>query len=199
MLSSPSLFAILTRLQEDRELLYYGGGAAGVTLLLLFVIVVFRRRKVKPPAESGLVEDLAALPPPPKGPPAQVLRVRGLPVRLRLVVVAPAGKAEIGKIDTVLQQVYRGLGEVELADRPRLRVWPPQLSKAGFAPVFFRNARRPTPDGAPSRWVLLAGPARAGTRTVLLGLAAEADEEHDLATIVMDEADWPRELRIEKA
>lgn len=194
-----SLFAILTRVQEDRDLLYYGGGAAGVTLLLLVMIVVFRRRKVKAPAEAGLAEDLATLPAPPRGPRPHVLTVRGVPVRLRLVVVAPAGKAEVGKIDTVLQQVYRGLGEVELADRPRLRVWPPQLAKTGFAPAFFRNARRPTPEGAPSRWVLLAGPARAGGKTVLLGLAAEADEEHDLGTIVMDEADWPRELRIDKA
>lgn len=193
----PSLLALLTRLQGDRDLLLYGGGAAGVTLLLLFMVVVFRRRKVKPAAAEGLVEDLAALPAPPRAA-AQLLHVRGVPVRLRLVVVAPAGKAEVGKIDTVLQQVARGLGEVALADRARLRVWPAQLSKAGFAPVFFRNVRGSGREGAPSRWVLLAGPARAGGKAVLLGLAAEAQEEHDLGTIVLEEGDWPRELRVER-
>jgi len=192
-----SLFAAAIPLSGDNDLLLYGGGAAGVTVLLLFVVVVFRRRK-RPEHDEGLTENLAAIPAPPKGPRPFVIKVRGLPARLRLVVVAPAGKGEVGKVDSVLEQVYRGLGEVELADRPRVRVWPPQLSKAGFAPAFFRNARRPTPEGHPSRWVLLAGPARAGGKTVLLGLAVEADEVNEMGTIIMEERDWTDVLRVER-
>jgi hypothetical protein len=197
MLSLPSPLAALTRLQGDHSLLLYGGGAAGVTVLLLFVLVPFRRRK-KPQHEDGLVEDLASIPAPPKRPRPYMLKVRGLPARLRLVVVAPAGKGEVGKVDSLLEQVYRGLGEVELADRPRVRLWPPQLSRAGFAPAFFRSARRPGPAEGPSRWVLLAGPARAGGKTVLLGLAVEADEASEMGTIVMEERDWSDLLRVER-
>jgi hypothetical protein len=193
----PSLFAAAAPLSGDNNLLLYGGGAAGVTVLLLLVVVVFRRRK-RPEHDEGLAENLAAIPAPPKGPRPFVIKVRGLPARLRLVVVAPAGKGEVGKVDSVLEQVYRGLGETALADRPRVRVWPPQLSKAGFAPAFFRNARRPGPEGQPSRWVLLAGPARAGGRTVLLGLAVEADEASEMGAIVMDERDWTDVLRVER-
>ena len=86
------------------------------------------------------------------------------PVRLRYVVVAPVGKKPIGKVDSVLEQVFRGLGEVAIDDHPRVRLWPPQLSTAGFAPTFFRLTKRPDPPGRASRWILLAGPARAARR-----------------------------------
>ena len=146
-------------------LLLYGGAAAGVLLLLLIVAALMRRggkKKVDP--EGGLGEDLSEYPPPGKSGPHR-LTVHGRPVRLRLVVVAPVGKrriAEGGEVEALLDQVLRGLGQVARQDRPRVRVWPPQLSQQGFAPTFFRRTQCPDRDGKPSHWLLAAGPARAG-------------------------------------
>jgi hypothetical protein len=192
-----ALLAVVPGLPLDRNLLLYGGGAAGAVILILFVIVVFRGRGKKPDPEAGLAEDLAALPPVPKGDRNYLLKVMNQPGRLRLVVIAPVGKKTVGKVDSALEQVFRGLGEVSIDDKPRVRIWPPQLSTTGFAPTFFRLTKRP--DGKPSRWVLLAGPARAGNTPVLLGLAVLTDEPTNLGLITMTETQWGEVLRIENA
>src|SRR5205823_1043563 len=116
--------------------------------------------------ESGLAEDLASYPPPPKAGDYRVT-VMTQPGRLRLVVLAPVGKKALGPPETVLEEVVRHLGEAAVDDKPRIRTWPAQLSKQGFAPTFFRVTKRPDADGKPSRWVLLAGPARAGATPAL--------------------------------
>jgi hypothetical protein len=174
-----------------------GGIAAGL-LLLLVVLFLFRGKKKVDP-EENLGEDLAAIGPAPKGTRHYQLFVMNQPVRLRLVVIAPMGKKVVGKIDTALEQVFRGLGEVAIDDKPRVRLWPPQLSAAGFAPSFFRLTKRPEPDGKASKWVLLAGPARAGSMPVLLGLAVQADELTKIGLLTMTETKWGEVLRVENA
>jgi hypothetical protein len=176
------------------NLTLYGAAAAAVLLLLLVLVALGRKKKVSP--EAGLAEDLATYPPAPRGPRHYELRVMNLPVRLRLVVVAPVGKKPLGKVDSVLEQVFRGLGEVSIDDKPRIRVWPAQLSTTGFAPTFFRLTRKPEPDPRPSRWVLLAGPARAGSTPVLLGLACQADEPCKLGLVTLDERQWGEVLSV---
>jgi hypothetical protein len=178
------------------SLLVYGGAAAAVLLLVLLVAALFRKGKKKVDPEAGLAEDLAGYPPAPKGPRHYELRVLNQPVRLRLVVVAPVGKKQVGKVDSILEQVYRGLGEVSIDDKPRIRVWPPQLSSKGFAPTYFRLTHRPEPEGKPSRWVLLAGPARAGGQSVLLGLACLADSPCDIGLLTMEEKQWGEVLHV---
>jgi hypothetical protein len=173
------------------------GGVGGAVLVFLAAVLLGRRRKVDP--EAGLGEDLASIPAPGKGPRHYQLLVLNTPVRLRLVVVAPVGKRPVGKVDTVLEQVFRGLGEVAIADKPRVRVWPPQLSSAGFAPAFFRLTKRPEPPGAPSPWVLVAGPARAGGAPVLVGLAGQTDAPSKLGVVTVNESQWAEVLRVENA
>ena len=134
---------------ERGTLILYGGGAAGGMLLLVLLIVWLRGGKRPASPEAGLGEDLGKLPAPPQGRRHYQLLVLGRPVRLRYVVVAPVGKKPLGKVDSVLEQVFRGLGEVSIDDHPRVRVWGPQLSSAGFAPTFFRLTRRPEPEGRP--------------------------------------------------
>jgi hypothetical protein len=182
----------------DNRMLLYGGAAAG-GLLLVFILVLLSRGKKKVDPEAGLGEDLAAIPAPGKGPRHYQLKVMNQPVRLRLVVIAPVGKRPIGKVDSALEQVYRHLGEVAIDDKPRVRIWPPQLSSQAFAPTFFRLTKRPEPDGKPSRWVLLAGPARAGTTPVLLGLAVQAESPVNLGLLTMTEKQWGEVLRVENA
>jgi hypothetical protein len=182
---------------KDTMLMYGGIAAGGLLLLVLFALLRRGRNKINP--EGGLAEDLAKIPPVAKGVRHYQLLVMSQPVRLRLVVVAPVGKKPIGKVDSVLEQVFRGLGEVCLDDKPRVRLWPAQLSTAGFAPTFFRLTRRPDPAGKPSRWILLAGPARAGGVPVLLGLAVYADTPSTAGMVTLDETQWNEILRVENA
>jgi hypothetical protein len=202
LLALSKLFAAIPGipLPEDKKtLVLYGAAAVGGVLVLMILIVWLRR--AKPPAnpESNLAEDLAKLPPPGKGKRHYQLLVMSQPVRLRLVVVAPVGKKPIGKVDSVLEQVFRGLGEVAIDDHPRIRLWPPQLSSGGFAPSFFRLTKRPEPQGRPSRWILLAGPARAGGTPVLIGMAVQTDAPTTAGLVTVDEAQWSEILRVENA
>jgi hypothetical protein len=178
-------------------------GAVGVGLVFaLFVLlrIAAGRKKKHPDLERGQREDLGEYPPPPAAAGARRLTVNGIPVRLRLVVVAPTGKAQdaIGADDVpaLLDDVLRGLGEFVRADRPRVKVWPTQLSVAGFAPTFHRLVESPDTGKASSRWVKLAGPARTGQRPILLGLAVLADEPCKLGDVHVETTEWGELLQV---
>lgn len=186
-------------LQGNTLYLVVGAGAVGLLLLLLLALKLFGGKK-KPDLESGQREDLSSYPPAPtSGKRHYELSVNNVPVRLRLAVVAPVGKKPIGPVDSVLEQVLRGLGEVAIDDKSRQRTWPAQLSSAGFAPTFFRLTKKPEADGKPSRWVLLAGPARAGGVPVLLALACQTDSPTTLGLITLSEKQWNEVLRVQHA
>ena len=182
------------------SLLLYGGIAGGVLIVLLILFALLRRGGKKPvDQESGLEEDLSQYPPPPGKPGPRRLTVHGRPVRLRLVVLAPVGKrkiAEGGAVEALLDQVLRGLGPAAQQDRPRVRVWPPQLSVQGFAPTFFRRTKCPDKTGKPSHWLMAAGPARAGGTPVLLGLALWADDKGAMEQTILSETEWDAALQI---
>src|SRR5688572_2238474 len=63
----------------------------GVAVLLRSVLGLFSSKK-KPDAEAGQRENLAEYPPAPKGGPRK-LTIKNVPARLRLVVLAPMGRA----------------------------------------------------------------------------------------------------------
>ena len=133
---------------DTHTMLLFGGVAAGVLLLAILLVALRRRGKKPVNLEGGLGEDLSQYPPAPDDAGPRRLAVHGRPVRLRLVVVAPAGKqafAGDGEVESLLDGVLRGLGQVARQDRPRIRIWPPQLSQQGFAPTFFRLMRCPDP------------------------------------------------------
>src|SRR4051794_41753823 len=89
--------------QEARDILNGGGWYAVLGLAALVVLFVcYRlvravlprsRPQPKPRAKGELEEDLAELPPPRHAPGAKRLTYEGLPVRVPLVVLAPAGAA----------------------------------------------------------------------------------------------------------
>ena len=190
---------LVPRSLDAPTLALYGGVAAGVLVLLVIAVLVLRgRRRKRVDPEEGLEEDLAAYPPPPGKPGPRRLTVHGRPVRLRLVVVAPVGRqaiAEGGAVEALLDEVLRGLGGAARQDRPRVRVWPPQLSQQGFAPTFFRRTHCPDRPGKPSHWLLAAGPARAGGRPVLLGLALYGDDPAPMEQATLSEAEWDEALQ----
>ena len=56
----------------------------------------------------------------------------------RWTVIAPAGKeseVEDVKVEGYLERMLPGLAEVFKADKPRVRIWPMQLSYNGFTVV----------------------------------------------------------------
>jgi hypothetical protein len=178
-------------------------GAAGGLLVLLLLLLLrlvgggARKKKRKKKAD-GAEEELAAYPPPPPG--KARVRVRGLPVRVRLVVLAPLGRGSVVDPDQagmLLDQVLHGLGGAVRADRARVLTWPAQLSASGFAPTFLRSTERPEPDGRPSRWVLVCGPARAGTRQIAVGLALLADQPNSLGNLILTPDQWYDAVRVE--
>jgi hypothetical protein len=177
--------------------------AIGLGLLVALVVLIriaTGRKKKYPDLEKGLREDLADYPPPPATAGARRLRVNGVPVRVRLVVVAPTGKLQEtispDHVPDLLDDVLRGLGGFVRTDKPRIKVWPPQLSVAGFAPTFHRLVQSSDAADRPSRWVKLAGPARTGKRPVLLGLALWADEPCQVGDVVVETTEWGELLQV---
>lgn len=181
-------------------------GAAALVVLLALGAVLGRlarlllgRRSAPPPdPDRALEEDLAEYPlPGPLGP--RRLTVEGVPVRVRLVVVAPMGREnyiDSNALELLLDQVVHGLADVLRYDRPRIRLWPPQLSSQGFALKFHRLTRRPEPDGRPSHWVLLAGQTPARPRPLLLGLAVWANEANYIGRLTLEPVRWADLLRV---
>jgi len=187
-----------------REFLQAGGWLLGPVLLaLVFALVLmglWRRRRRQPLAVPDLTEDLSAYPPPPALWGNRRLTVYELPVRLRLVVVAPLGTESVQvraeDVGQLLELVVPGLGSLLRADRPVVRVWPMQLSHQGFVAAFRRHVRRPEADKLLSRWILVMGKAWVGRRPVALGFALLADRDNTLSRVVVEHPhQWMEVLR----
>ncbi len=182
----------------DNNIVFYAV-IGGLLLLVLLPLVLWlrrgRRRAVDP--EAALIEKLGDYAP--AGPGPQRLLLHGQPLRLRLVVLAPMGKRALpvdGAVEPLLNRALHGLSDIARQDRPRIRVWPPQLSQQGFAPTFFRLTHRPEPAGKPSPWTLAAGPVRAGGQQFLLGLALWADEPTDQGNLSLQANQWSEIFRV---
>ncbi len=186
--------------------LLVAGVVALIALLVLWLLLRGllgkgkRRRRV---ADATLTEDLSTYPPPPALWGDQRLTVYDLPVRLRLVVAAPlgleGGEVWENQIEWLLDQAAPGLGAMVRADRPRVRVWPAQMSKEGFAAAFRRHTLLPD-DRVPSRWVLLTGRALIARRPVALGLVFLANQDNTLGRITLDQPhEWMTVVRVKQA
>jgi hypothetical protein len=168
-----------------------------VGLALRIVGKMFSRKDAAP--EAKLRENLAEYPPAPGKPGPRRLLVEGIPARVRLVVIAPMGKqatVSAEQAEQLLEHVVRGLGSLCQYDKPRVRVWPPQLSVEGFGNQFHRYTTRPEREGQPSHWVLAAGKARVGSSYILLGLALQTDENNSLPPMTLEPELWNEVLRI---
>lgn len=189
---------ILTKVKDNWV---YGAVGLGVLVALVVLLKIAAGKRRPPDLEKGQREDLAEYPPPPAAGNRR-LTVNGVPVRVRLVVVALAGKQHApvtpDDVPDILDDVFRGLGAFVKADRPRVKVWPPQLSAAGFAPTFHRLVESPDAGKKSSRWVKLAGPARTGKRPILIGLALLADEPCKLGDVHVETTEWAELLQVSR-
>lgn len=183
--------------------------AALLALLVLGHLVralwrgAFRRKKSPSDWDRELRINLDEDCPLPVRPPGErVLTVYHLPVRLRLVVLAPAGKevdVDATAVERLLERLLPGLGGVAAHDRPLIRVWEPQLSHHGFINAFHRRTRKREPEGEPSRWVLVAGRTQSGRQPVLLGLGLWADEPSTVGRLNLEPRQWLDVLRLRPA
>jgi hypothetical protein len=149
--------------------------------------------------DRELREELDECPLPPKPRSDQALWVYHLPARLRLIIVAPSGKehdVDATAVEKLLDRVIPGLGTMAAQDKPRIRVWPPQLSHQGFAAAFHRRTHKFEAEGQPSRWVLVAGRAQAGHQQVLLGLGLWTPEPNTLGRVNLEPRQWLDVLRL---
>lgn len=190
---------IVDKLKDNWILLAAGLGV----LIALFVLFKIARggKKKHVDLEKGQREDLGEYPPPPPAG-AKRLTINGVPVRVRLVVISPTGKAHeavsADDVPDLLDDVLRGLGSFVKTDKPRVKIWPTQLSVVGFAPTFHRLVESPDDGKKSSRWVKLAGPARTGNRPILLGLALLADEPCKLGDIHVEQTQWGDLLQVQR-
>lgn len=151
-------------------------------------------------SDHNLLERVGEYPPPPGKPGPRQLTVEGVPVRVRLVVVAPVGKSrpiDPESVNDLVNNVIRGLKDMMQRDKPRVRVWPPQLSNTGFAPTFHRMTETPEDDEEPSQWVRVAGPANSAGRPILLGLALLADDPNELGKLTVGPERWAETVRVQ--
>lgn len=182
-----------------------GAGLALIGLLLLLWVArqLLAGRRRRGPPQPDLTEVLADYPPPPALWGTKRLTIHGLPVRIRLIVAAPlgteGGSVQAEGIDAMLDLIVPGISDAIRADRPRVRIWPTQLSWPGFTAAFRRHAVRPDPESPLSRWVLLMGRALINQRLVALGFAFLADQENSLHYVTLNQPhQWMEVLRMRK-
>jgi hypothetical protein len=174
-------------------------GLIGLLLLFAVVKVLFGSRAKKSEYEKDLKEDLKEYPDLKPSSGDRQLRVEGLPVRLRLVVVAPAGTAsevDLDELPNILEKILPGLGDIYKHDKPRVRVWPKQVSYQGFANHFHRNTLTGVDDGTQTRWVMLAGRAKLGKFQIMLGLALQSVKPNTVGRRTVDSHEWATLLRV---
>jgi hypothetical protein len=178
------------------------GFIALLLVLIVWAIVSkirgsFDRKEAVP--HDNLAEDLESIPAPAPSTGDRRLTVDGVPVRLRLVVVAPSGvdtEINAGHVQKLLDHVVVGLGEIAANDKPVVRIWPAQLSYEGFAHAFHRNTPIPEGEHQPSPWVLVAGRAKIGTNNVMLGLGLLSIRPTTLGRRTLKMHEWPETFRI---
>jgi len=188
---------------DQKDLLLYAGAGVGglVVLFVLFKILTTPKPRHKD-LQKGQREKLDEYPDAPPARDDRRLLFDGLGVRLRFVAVAPTGKKqdpiEVEEVAEILDEVIRGLSAFVKSDKARIRVWPPQLSVAGFAPTFFRLVESPDAPGAKSHWIRVAGPVKVGGRPMLVGLALYSEETTKLGMVGLEATQWNDRLDIEK-
>lgn len=133
--------------------------------------------------------DIASLPEP-NLPPA--LGVYHVPGTLRLLVVAAAGAHEKITPDNLvltLERAVPGLGKQALRDRPKIDIWPTQLSEAGFVNAFHRCTplHSHADAGTSSEFVIIAGKAMGGGKAVMIGVVVRTAEATTFGRINVSE------------
>ena len=176
--------------------------AAVMLVSIAVVISMLRRRKrptESPPIDLRIrIDDL-----PQQGPLADGPRLEfyGTPVRLAVLVLAPAGRnSQLPTADELLAAIdclVPGLTAVVAAHKPIVRSWPFQLSTQGFTHSFFNNVQLPGDRGRGTPWCSLVGRFETGSQQLLAGLVCVADKPNSQSQHTVAHAgQWMDVLRV---
>ena len=165
--------------------------ACGALLMIVFGLSwALRRRRARPSLpETDLRIDVSQLPA--AGPPAEgpVLEFYGMPVRLVVLILAPAGRGNRlppqEQMARTLDDLVPGLAAVVLQHRPLIRQWPGQLSTQGFTHSFFNNVQLPGDRGKGTPWCSVAGRFDAGDQQLLAGMLCAAHKPHSMGQVTV--------------
>jgi len=186
------------------------GVVAAVMLVILIAVVwtlirfVRRRRKVWGTTEPDLFLDVGKLDAAGPSPSGARLEFYGTPVRLAVIVLAPAGRqGELppeAALPKLLDRLIPGLSHVVAQHRPLMARWPVQLSTQGFAQAFFNHVALPGDRGKGTPWCSIAGKLQIGDRLFLFGFVCCASQANGLSQfVVQHEGQWLDILRIRDA
>jgi hypothetical protein len=178
-----------------------GGVVAALAVLLILWRLLRRKKRTSATRMLPLAIDVTQLALPGTPPGDVQVEVYNIPMRLVLVVLAPAGRE--GKIppDEALGEVIDGIApNLTLAKNlhlPLVRRWPPQLSSQGFTQVFFTNVPLPGDGGKNTPWCSLAGRVETPGGPVLVGLVLVAAKPNSLGQIAVSQTgQWLDILRV---
>jgi hypothetical protein len=132
----------------------------------------------------------------------QQFTVKGIPARLRLVILSP-GTRDVSDLsedmaDRVLDWIKPGMAQVASYDQPGIRVWPPFYSTDGFAIALATNVPIPEAKGMKSRWILASGRIQIGRVLINVGLALYADLPNSFRLMKVKGDRWLSVLNVEK-
>jgi hypothetical protein len=184
---------------------FYALAAAAVLLIALMWMRRPSRRRKKKTARAAAklairLADLGTVGPHATGP---QLCCFGAPVRLALLVIAPAGREgrlpPEPQMGDVLDRAVPGLGKVFNAHQPVIHRWPNQLSAGGFEHAFFRQCGLPQ-EGAGTPWCSVAGPIMDGEQRFFIGLLMRSGQANNLKQLAIGkETQWLEILRVSEA
>lgn len=177
---------------------------AAVVLLSLLVIVIrlFARRQRSGGIETeNLAIDLSSLDLQPV-PHQAYLEVYGVPMRLMVLVLAPAGRSVIfpsrDQLPQTVELLIPRLTSVLDQHQPIYRSWPVQLSPRGFSRSFFANLKLPGDDGKGTRWCGIVGPFDTPGGRLLAGMILLADTPNGYGQIEIEhEGHWHNAVRVQ--
>jgi hypothetical protein len=165
-----------------------------------------RRKKKRRTVRVGmdLREDISELAAVYTDDPPDRVTVKGVPARLRLVVLSEASRTGQGvsedMLDPLFDWIYPGLAAIVGPDYPRERLWPPYHSADGFDLAFAQNVSIPGGGrGQRTRWVLVSGRVEVGRQKINVGLAFYADKPTNLGHLKVRSGGWLDVLGVQQA
>ena len=180
-------------------------GVLAALVVILFVLSKLRGGKSKPADQAvSLRVDVQQLSDAPPSSSAARLEVYNVPMRLALLVIAPAGRdAQIppsSSLPLVVDAIVPNLMQVLNDHQPDFRRWPPQLSSQGFSQVFFNNVPLPGDGGKNTRWCGLAGRFDTPGGPFLAGLVCVAETPNAIGQITINQpGQWLDLVRVKPA
>ncbi len=184
------------------SLLMLGGGAIALFVIVLVVFMVLANRGAgrASAADDDLSINLLALSDTALPTAGASLEFYGTPVRLMVLVIAPAGRGQSpdrSELPKMAEHLLPGLMSLLKTHQPIFRLWPPQLSTTGFGHVFFNNLRLPGERGKGTPWCGVVGRFSIDGRPYLAGFICAAERANGLGEVTLEhEGGWLDVLRI---